>query len=151
MLTGSAGAGLMLFAGVLFVVTDRVALLLIAAKIGVISPSSYEVGPFLSVEQAALSQIVPDGLRTQVFAWYNLVGSFATAGGALCGGGLTQLLQQVGIIPLNSYRTVLVLYGAMGVLLAASSRNYRPKSRLSIPRVRKLLPVSDCIALAALC
>jgi MFS family permease len=114
-----AGAGLMLFAGVLFAMTDRVALLLVAAIIGVISPSGYEVGPFLSVEQAALSQIVPDGLRTQVFAWHNLVGSFATAAGALCGGGLTQLLQQGGVIPLNSYRTVLVLYGVMGMLLAA--------------------------------
>jgi MFS family permease len=113
-----AGAGLMLFAGVLFAVTDKLALLLIAAIIGVISPSGYEVGPFLSVEQAALSQIVSDGLRTQIFAWYNLVGSFATAAGALCGGGLTQLLQKLGVIPLNSYRTVLVLYGVMGVLLA---------------------------------
>jgi MFS family permease len=113
-----AGAALMLFAGVLFAVTDRVALLLIAAIIGVISPSGYEVGPFLPVEQSALSQIVPDKVRTQVFAWYNLVGSFATAAGALCGGGLTQLIQQVGISPLNSYRTVLVLYGVMGVLLA---------------------------------
>src|SRR5262252_1210226 len=83
-----AGAGLMLFAGVLFAVTDRVALLLIAAIIGVISPSGYEVGPFLAVEQAALSQIVPDERRTQVFGWYNLVGSFATAAGALGGGGL---------------------------------------------------------------
>jgi MFS family permease len=114
-----AGTGLMLFAGVLFAVTDRVALLLIAAIIGVISPSGYEVGPFLPVEQSALSQIVPDRLRTQVFAWYTLVGSFATAAGALCGGGLTQFLQQAGVIPLNSYRTVVVLYGVMGVLLGA--------------------------------
>src|SRR5260221_776167 len=113
-----AGAGLMLFAGVLFALTDKLALLLIAAIIGVISPSGYEVGPFLSVEQAALSQIVPDRRRTQVFAWYNLAGSFATAVGALCGGGLTELLQQVGVIPLNSYRALLVLYGVMGVLLA---------------------------------
>ncbi len=122
-----AGAGLMLFAGVLFAVTDKLALLLIAAIIGVISPSGYEVGPFLSVEQAALSQIVPDGRRTQVFAWYNLVGSFATAAGALCGGGLTELLQQVGIIPLNSYRMVLVLYGVMGVLLAALFTQLSPE------------------------
>jgi MFS family permease len=117
-----AGAGLMLLAAVLFALTDKVALLLIAAIIGVISPSGYEVGPFLSVEQAALAQIVPDGLRTQVFAWYNLVGSFATAAGALCGGGLTELLQQVGVIPLNSYRAVLVCYGVMGVVLAALFR-----------------------------
>jgi len=122
-----AGAGLMLFAGVLFAVTDRVALLLIAAIIGVISPSGYEVGPFLPVEQSALSQIVPDRLRTQVFAWYNLVGSFATAAGALCGGGLTQFLQQAGVIPLNSYRTVVVLYGVMGVLLGTLFTKLSPE------------------------
>ena len=57
------GAGLILFAGIIFAQTDRVVLLLIAAIIGVISPSGYEVGPFLPVEQAALSQIVPDALR----------------------------------------------------------------------------------------
>src|SRR5258708_851524 len=122
-----AGAGLMLFAGVLFAVTDKLAVMVIGEIIGVISPSGYEVGPFLSVEQAALSQIVPDGRRTQVFAWYNLVGSFATAAGALCGGGLTELLQQVGIIPLNSYRMVLVLYGVMGVLLAALFTQLSPE------------------------
>jgi MFS family permease len=113
-----AGAGLMVFAGVLFALTDRVPLLLIAAIIGVISPSGYEVGPFLPVEQAALSQIVPDERRTQVFAWYNLVGSFATATGALGGGGLTHLLQQAGVLPLNSYRTIVILYGGIGLLLA---------------------------------
>jgi MFS family permease len=113
-----AGAALMLFAGLLFALTDRLELLLIAAIIGVISPSGYEVGPFLPVEQAALSQIVPDEQRTRTLAWYNLAGSFATAAGALCGGGLTQLLQQFGLIPLNSYRTVVVVYGLIGVLLA---------------------------------
>jgi MFS family permease len=122
-----AGAGLMLLAGVLFAVTDRVTLLLIAAIIGVISPSGYEVGPFLPVEQAALSQIVPDRTRTEVFAWYNLVGSFATAVGALCGGVLTEVLQQVGVIPLNSYRAVLILYGVMGVILAAVFTQLSPR------------------------
>jgi MFS family permease len=122
-----AGASLMLFAGVLFAVTDKLAVLVIAAIIGVISPSGYEVGPFLPVEQAALSQIIPDTARTQVFAWYNLVGSFATAAGALCGGVLTEALRQAGIIPLNSYRTVLILYGVMGVILAALFKQLSPQ------------------------
>jgi MFS family permease len=113
------GAGLMLFAAVLFALTDNVVLLLIAAIIGVISPSGYEVGPFLAVEQAALSQIIPDERRTSVFAWYNLVGSFATATGALGGGIFSQSLQQVGISPVNSYRAVVIGYGAIGLLLAA--------------------------------
>src|SRR5512142_2081498 len=98
-----AGAGLMLFAGMLFVLTRNFVVLLVAATIGVISPSGNEVGPFLAIEQASLSQIVSDQHRTQVFAWYNLVGSFATALGALAGGGLAQVLQGSGVAPLDSY------------------------------------------------
>src|SRR5512143_3014780 len=58
------GAGLMIFAGVLFASTRSFYLLLLAAIIGVISPSGNEVGPFLSIEQASLSQLVPDEQRT---------------------------------------------------------------------------------------
>ena len=91
------GAVLMVFAGILFALTGNFILLLIAATIGVISPSGYEVGPFLSIEQASLSQIVPNERRTQVFAWYNLVGSFATALGSLAGGALAQTAQGFGV------------------------------------------------------
>jgi len=112
-----AGAGLMLFAGVLFALTRDFVFLLIAATVGVISPSGNEVGPFLALEQAALSQIVPNERRTQIFAWYNLVGSFATAVGALCGGGLAQILQAAGLIPLASYRAVVAGYAALGLVL----------------------------------
>lgn len=111
------GAGLMLFAGILFAFSRNFVFLLIAATIGVISPSGYEVGPFLALEQAALSQIVPDERRTQIFAWYNLVGSFATALGTLCGGGLAQALQGAGFAPLNSYRAVVIGYAIFGLIL----------------------------------
>src|SRR5665647_42711 len=73
------GALLMMGAGLVFFLTDNIVLLMVAAIIGVISPSGNEIGPFLSVEQAGLSQLVSDKKRTQVFAWYNLAGSFATA------------------------------------------------------------------------
>ena len=88
-----AGSALMILAGVLFAVTRSFPLLVIAATIGVISPSGNEVGPFLALEQAALSHLVPNEHRTGVFAWYNLAGSVSTALGALAGGGLAQLLQ----------------------------------------------------------
>jgi MFS family permease len=107
----------MVLAGVLFAVTRHFIFLLIAATVGVISPSGYEVGPFLSIEQAALSQIVPDGKRTSIFAWYNLVGSFATALGALAGGSLVQALMDSGVPPLGSYRTIVIGYAIIGVLL----------------------------------
>jgi MFS family permease len=112
------GAGLMVFAGVLFALTDSFVLLLVAATVGVISPSGNEVGPFLPVEQAALSEIVPSNERTRVFAWYNLVGSLATASGALAAGALAQGLQRTGLLPLASYRAVVVGYALMGLVLA---------------------------------
>jgi len=111
------GALLMAGAGLVFVLTRNVVLLIIAAIIGVISPSGNEIGPFLSVEQAALTQLISDKSRTQFFAWYNLAGSFATATGALSGGWLAQLLQDKGWTALASYRVVLIGYAIGGFLL----------------------------------
>ena len=112
------GAALMLFAGALFALTTNVVLLVVGAAIGVISPSGNEVGPFLSIEQASLAQIVPGDRRVQIFAWYNLVGSFATALGALGGGALAQALQRAGISLLGSYRVIVVGYAVMGIVIA---------------------------------
>jgi predicted MFS family arabinose efflux permease len=100
-----------------FILTKDPILLMVAAIIGVISPSGNEIGPFLSVEQAGLTQLIPDTRRTQTFAWYNLAGSFATATGALSGGWLSQLLQNSGITPFESYRSVLLGYAIGGVVL----------------------------------
>src|SRR5512135_2798860 len=113
-----AGALLMLGAGVVFILTRNVFLLMIAAVIGVISPSGNEIGPFLSVEQAALSQLLPGERRTRLFAWYNLAGSLATATGALAGGWLAHGLQARGLAPLASYRVILAGYAFGGLALA---------------------------------
>lgn len=111
------GALLMLGAGIVFVLTRNVMLLVIAAIIGVISPSGNEIGPFLSVEQAGLTQLISNKSRTQFFAWYNLVGSFATATGALSGGWLAQVLQNNQWTALESYRVVIIGYAIGGFLL----------------------------------
>jgi MFS family permease len=112
------GAILMAAAGVAFASTRNLFFLILAGTIGVISPSGNEVGPFLSIEQAALSHIVPSPSRTEVFAWYTLTGSLATAVGALCGGFVTQALQQTSMAPVASYRVVVLMYAALGMLLA---------------------------------
>jgi len=112
------GAVLMAAAGVAFASTRNLFFLIIAGTIGVISPSGNEVGPFLSIEQAALSHIVPSPTRTEVFAWYTLAGSLATALGALCAGFATQALQHTSMTTVESYRTVVLLYAALGILLA---------------------------------
>ncbi len=111
------GALLMVGAGAVFVLTHNIIILMAAAIIGVISPSGKEIGPFLSVEQAGLTQLIANEKRTQTFAWYNLVGSFATATGALAGGWLAQILQGNGWTELESYRLVLMGYGLGGLVL----------------------------------
>ncbi len=112
-----AGAVLMIGAGVVFIFTRNPVALAIAAIIGVISPSGNEIGPFLSVEQAALTQLLPGEKRTQTFAWYALAGSLATATGALAGGWLAQGLQQTGYSALNAYRIVLAGYALGGLIM----------------------------------
>ena len=62
------GAVLMVGAGAAFAVARDPLLLLLAATIGVISPSGNEVGPFLAVEQASLTQRLPAERRTSVLA-----------------------------------------------------------------------------------
>jgi MFS family permease len=114
-----AGAVLMIAAGLVFAATSHLWLLVLAGTIGVISPSGNEVGPFLPVEQASLSQIIPARDRTDVFAWYTLAGSLATALGSLVGGAATRLLQNAGATPLTSYRGVVVLYALLGAALFA--------------------------------
>jgi MFS family permease len=112
------GAILMAVAGLVFAFTHNFLLLIFAGTIGIISPSGNEVGPFLSIEQAALSHVVPGRTRTQVFAWYTLAGSLATAIGALCGGTLTHALQKTVMRTAASYRVVVILYAALGIILA---------------------------------
>jgi MFS family permease len=104
----------------------------------VISPSGNEIGPFLSVEQAALTQLLPGEKRTQTFAWYALSGSLATATGALSGGWLAQGLQQNGYSALNSYRIVLAGYALGGLIMIGL---FLALSRaVEIPSVDKVAP-----------
>ena len=69
--------------------------LLVVAALGTVSPSGYEIGPFQSLEQAALSNA--GGLvRVRFFSWYNLAGSLAIALGGLVVGVSPRLLGAVG-------------------------------------------------------
>lgn len=110
------GALLMVGAGVVFASTRNVFVLLIAATIGVISPSGHEVGPFLSVEQATLSHAATDRARTGIFAWYTLIGALATALGSLAAGLIAQSQHSSGMTVHNA-RHVIWLYAGCGAVL----------------------------------
>ena len=111
------GAGLMVMAGVVFSLTGNIVLLMIAGIIGVISPSGNEIGPFLSLEQAALSQLLTSEQRTRAFGWYNLAGSLSAAAGALGGGFLSQAFMNTGQSAYDAYRAVILGYAACGIIL----------------------------------
>src|SRR5258708_22169400 len=136
------GAILMAAAGLAFACTSNLIFLIIAGTIGVISPSGNEVGPFLSIEQAALSHVVPDRSRTEVCAWYTLAGSVATATGALFAGAITSALQKTTLAPVSSYRVVVVLYAVVGVLLAGLFLRLSSAAEVPSPRDASGLPTT---------
>jgi MFS family permease len=127
------GALLMVAAGLVFASTTKLWLLVLAGVVGVISPSGQEVGPFLSIEQAALSHVLVGSTRTAVFAWYTLTGSLATALGALAGGSVVQLLQRTAMAPVGGYRVVIVLYAALGAILAIIFSRLSPSAEAAAP------------------
>jgi MFS family permease len=112
------GALLVLAAGLAFVSSPLYVVLVVAATVGVISPTGNEVGPFLAVEQASLSQLVPAARRTAIFARYQLVGALATGAGTLAGGALAQVAIDAGWGTVDAYRLVIVGYAVAGAALA---------------------------------
>ncbi|OLC71006.1 MAG: MFS transporter [Gemmatimonadetes bacterium 13_1_40CM_4_69_8] len=136
------GAILMAAAGLTFACTSNLVFLILAGTIGVISPSGNEVGPFLSIEQAALSHVVPDHARTAVFAWYTLAGSLATATGALCGGIVSHVLQTTALTPLGSYRAVVLLYAALGVVLTFLFARLSSAAEVTLPGAASAVPAA---------
>jgi MFS family permease len=121
------GSLLMVVAGVAFALTSWVPLLIVTGAIGVLSPTGNEVGPFLAVEQAALSQAVGNARRTSTFAWYNVAGYVATATGALAAGLLSGSLINSGAAPADAYRAIVVGYALLGLLMAVIFARLGPR------------------------
>jgi MFS family permease len=132
------GALLMAAAGVVFASSTVFVVLLVTATLGVLSPSGNEVGPFLPIEQSSLTEVTPSNRRTNIYAWYNLVGSVATAMGALVSGFAVGTLQAAGWSDLDAYRALLIGYAVVGLAIV-------PVVRLVSPAV-EVPPVDTSIA-----
>jgi len=137
------GALLMLASGLVFARSTSFAVLVVAAVVGVISPNGKEIGPFLSIEQAALSQLVRDDDRTRLLAWYNLVGSVAAALGALGGGWLVHLMESRGAAAIEAYRALLYGYalggGVLLLLFVSLSRGVEAPQEIERHTARRIL------------
>jgi MFS family permease len=120
------GALLMAAAGLVFAGSTGFLVLLVAATIGVLSPSGSEVGPFLPIEQASLTEVTPPDRRTTIYAWYNLTGSVATAAGALVAGLVVGVLRDAGWSDIDAYRVILISYAMRGLILVPIVRAVSP-------------------------
>lgn len=109
-------SALMAVGGAAFALTDIPWLLVVVAFFSMVSPSGGETGSSLALEQSALAEVVSPSHRTGLFAWANLVASAATAVGSLAA-GLTSIMQQLGVGPLDSYKLLLWAYAFMSMAL----------------------------------
>ncbi|KAK5703222.1 hypothetical protein LTR97_004171 [Elasticomyces elasticus] len=115
------GALLMTSSGIVFATVSNYWILLLAAVVGVISPSGNEIGPFRAIEESTIAHLSEASRRSDVFAWYVVFGTLGTASGALTCGWTTQALQTRGWSELSSFRAVFWVYAIVGLLKAGAS------------------------------
>lgn len=85
-----------------------------------VSASGAEIGPFRAIEESTLAQLTSKDSRSEVFAWYTLIGSAGAALGTLASGGIVQSLEtRLGWSQVSAYRSVFVLYSIIGLLKTA--------------------------------
>ncbi|MCJ1478219.1 hypothetical protein MMC13_006895 [Lambiella insularis] len=118
------GAILMTGSGIAFALSGDYWVLLVAAILGVISPGGNEVGPFRAIEESTLAHLTPASNRSDVFAWYTLIGTAGTAFGIMtCGWVVHSLQVSRGFDSIDAYRVIFFAYAGLGVvkfLLACS-------------------------------
>jgi MFS family permease len=108
-------AVLMSISGIIFFFTTNYVALIIAALIGTINVTGTETGAFLSIEQAVLPQTVTDSKkRNTLYAYYNMVGTFAMSVGVLISGLPAVIENQFGLSEADSIRSLFLLYGIIG-------------------------------------
>jgi MFS family permease len=113
------GGLLMTLSGVVFALWSSYWLLLLAAIVGVISPSGNEIGPFRAIEESTLASLSDAKSRSDIFAFYVVVGTLGGAFGSLTCGWTTQYLQYTwGWTDVASFRFIFWVYAAAGLLKA---------------------------------
>ncbi|PSR85596.1 major facilitator superfamily domain-containing protein [Coniella lustricola] len=112
------GCVCMALAGCVFALASNYWLLLFAAVVGVISVSGNEIGPFRAVEESVLAGLVDDKARSDVFAWYVVLGTFGSALGLLAAGTGVEALKSRGHTELDAFRAVFWGYAVIGIAKA---------------------------------
>ncbi|KAH3899200.1 related to Staphylococcus multidrug resistance protein [Saccharomycodes ludwigii] len=96
--------------------------LLIVSFLGTITPTGKEVGCYLSVEASGIAQLVTShNERSDIYSWYSVFSSLASALGFVTTGYLIKLLTNVyDYAKIDAYRFIYLMYSAIGCLMAIS-------------------------------
>lgn len=112
------GCSGMALSGVVFALAGNYWLLLLAAIVGVLSVNGNEIGPFRAVEESVLAGLVDEHGRSDVFAWYAVVGTLGSAIGLTGAGWTIEGLKSLGWDELAAFRAVFWGYALLGVVKA---------------------------------
>lgn len=108
------GSIMMFISGLVFTYSENFWCLLFFAIIGVISPSSNEVGPFKSIEESMIAHLSENSIRPEIYAIHSLVGTLGAALGALLSGTFVNWLQvHWQLNELQSYKYTFALYALL--------------------------------------
>jgi MFS family permease len=132
-----AAAALMAATGLGYAAAGPYWLLLAIACVGTINPSAGSTSVFVPLEHAVLASASAPAARTASFARYSLIGSLASASGALAA-GVPDWLAALGAGP-ASHRLVFVVYAVLGICAACAY--------LALPQQRRALPGAPAAAL----
>ncbi|EOO03739.1 putative mfs transporter protein [Phaeoacremonium minimum UCRPA7] len=113
----AVGAALMAASGVIFGLFGNYWILLAAAVFGVISPAGNEIGPFRAIEESVVGHLTSSAHRSDIYAWYSLLGTAGAAFGVMTGGWVVHyLMTSRHWEELEAYRIIFYGYAALGVV-----------------------------------
>ncbi|KAM0786412.1 hypothetical protein ACM66B_001877 [Microbotryomycetes sp. NB124-2] len=117
----AGGAVLMALSGLVFYSSRQFVPLLLAAVVGVVSPTGNEVGPFSAVEVGILSQLVDQDARVHLLMHHSVLGFTGASIGALLSGWLVTGLVNRGCDIVKAYQAVYLVYFVAALLKVALS------------------------------
>jgi MFS family permease len=135
-----AGAILMTATGIAMPNTQHLALIMVVAFVGTMNMATGDIGVLVPIEHAMLAREATDDTRTKVFARYSLIGTFASAAGALSA-ATPDFLRLAGLGEVAALQAMLYLYAALGLAGAVCYRFLpRAKPDPNAPRQAPLGP-----------
>lgn len=110
------GSLLIVGSGLVLSYTTSFWLLVLSSVFGIVSPNGREIGPFSAIEESIISGLTSPESRSDIFAWYTVIGSLGSSAGKLTTGWIVSWLlsENMGWTTKEAYKAVFQAYAALG-------------------------------------